>query len=185
MKAIQLQQPGGLDKLEIVELPDPGQPGPSEIRVRIHASSLNFHDLGVVLGKAPTAQSRIPMSDGAGVVEAVGENVHEFRVGDKVVSTFFPDWISGEPTTANFSRTPGDGIDGYAREIVIAPFTAFTHAPHDYTHAEAATLTTAALTAWRALVVEGGIKAGDDVLVLAQAGYPCLRFNTPRQWVRA
>ncbi|HWT37568.1 MAG TPA: NAD(P)-dependent alcohol dehydrogenase, partial [Paraburkholderia sp.] len=72
MKAITLRHPGGLEHLERAELADPGAPAPGEIRVRIHASSLNFHDLGVVMGRLPTDDGRIPMSDGAGVVEAVG-----------------------------------------------------------------------------------------------------------------
>ena len=65
---------------------------------------------------------------------------------------------------------PGDGVDGYAREAVTCPATSFTLAPEDFSHAEAATLTTAGLTAWRALVVEGGLKAGDTVLVLGTGG---------------
>ncbi len=65
---------------------------------------------------------------------------------------------------------PGDGVDGYAREAFTGPATHFTRAPRGYSHAEAATLTTAGLTAWRALVVEGGIKAGDSVLVLGTGG---------------
>ena len=44
MKAIMVKAPGGLDLLERIELPDPGPPGPGAIRVRLHASSLNFHD---------------------------------------------------------------------------------------------------------------------------------------------
>jgi len=55
MKAVILRQPGGLDRLELVDMPDPGAPGVDKVRVRIHASSLNFHDLGVVLGMAPVA----------------------------------------------------------------------------------------------------------------------------------
>ena len=170
MHAIRLRKPGGLDQLEPCELPDPGQPGAGEIRVRIKASSLNFHDLGVVLGKMPTADGRIPMSDGAGVVEAVGAGVSEFAVGDQVVSTFFPHWLDGEPPIDDFSTTPGDGVDGFACEVVVRPATAFTRAPKGYSHAEAATLTTAGLTAWRALVVDGGLKAGDSVLVMGTGG---------------
>ena len=78
MKAIKLNQPGGLDKLDVVDMDAPGEPGPGEIRVRLHASSLNFHDYAVVAGMIPTEDLRIPMSDGAGVVEAVGEDVSEF-----------------------------------------------------------------------------------------------------------
>lgn len=170
MRVIQLSKPGGLDQLQLVERDAPGAPGPGEIRVRIRASSLNFHDYGVVSGRMPTEDGRIPMSDGAGTVEAVGDGVSEFTVGDHVVSTFFPLWLDGEPPVADFKTTPGDGVDGYAREEVVRPATWFTHAPKGFSHAEAATLTTAGLTAWRALVVDGGIKAGNTVLVLGTGG---------------
>ncbi len=170
MQAVTLRKPAGIDCLDLVERDDPGAPGVGEIRVRVHASSLNYHDLGVVLGVLPTDDGRIPLSDGAGVVEAVGEGVTEFAGGDSVVSCFFPGWLNGEPTMANFATTPGDGVDGYALERVVRPATWFTHAPKGYSHAEAATLTTAGLTAWRALVVNGGLKAGDSVLVLGTGG---------------
>ncbi|WP_210526665.1 zinc-dependent alcohol dehydrogenase family protein [Rubellimicrobium arenae] len=170
MKALRLLGPGGLDDLTVVDMDDPGDPGLGEIRVRIRASSLNFHDLGVVSGRMPVEIGRIPMSDGAGIIEAVGPGVTEFAVGDAVVSCFFPDWQDGPPRTDNFARTPGDGLDGYARETVVTPATWFTRAPLGYSHAEAATLTTAGLTAWRALVVDGGLKAGDVVLALGTGG---------------
>src|ERR1700738_1382980 len=170
MKAVTLRKPPGIDSLDLVEREDPGAPGIGEIRVRVHASSLNYHDLGVVMGMLPTDDGRIPLSDGAGVVEAVGADVTEFAVGDSVVSCFFPGWLNGEPTMPDFSTTPGDGVDGYAREKVVRPATWFTRAPKGYSHAEAATLTTAGLTAWRALVVDGGVKAGDSVLVLGTGG---------------
>lgn len=170
MKAITLAKPGGLDRLSLVDMGDPGAPGPGEIRVRIRASSLNYHDYGVVSGRMPTEDKRIPMSDGAGEVEAVGEGVTEFAAGDPVVSGFFPLWQDGEAAVADFKTTPGDGVDGYAREFVVRPATWFTHAPKGYSHAEAATLTTAGLTAWRALCVDGGLKAGDTVLTLGTGG---------------
>ncbi len=170
MKALRLGAPGGLDRLSLVDAADPGAPGRGEIRVRIRASSLNYHDLGVVSGRTPAADGRIPMSDGAGEVEAVGEGVTEFAPGDLVVSCFFPFWRDGEPTFADFSQTPGDGMDGYAREVVVAPATHFTRAPKGYSAVEAATITTAGLTAWRALVVNGALKAGDVVLTLGTGG---------------
>lgn len=170
MKIATLSQPGGLDKLQITHSPKPGEPGPGELRVRIHANSLNFHDYAVVVGAIPTEQGRIPMADGAGVVEAVGSDVDEFKVGDHVVSTFFPRWENGPAPIDNFTTTPGDGIDGYARECVVGPAQGFTHAPKGFSHAEAATLTTAGLTAWRALVVNGRLKAGDTVLTLGTGG---------------
>ncbi len=170
MKAVKLSKPGGLDCLHLVDLDEPGAPAAGEVLVRIHASSLNYHDYGVASGRMPTADGRIPMSDGAGVVEAIGDGVTEFAVGDRVVSCFFPLWNDGPPTIADFSTTPGDGVDGYARERVVRPANWFTRAPNGFSHAEAATLTTAGLTAWRALVVDGGLKAGDSVLVLGTGG---------------
>lgn len=170
MKVVTLRSPGGLDRLEISDQAGPGEPGPGEIRVRLHASSLNFHDYGVVSGAMPTEDGRIPMSDGAGEVEAVGDGVDEFKVGDAVVSCFFPYWQDGPARVGDFKTTPGDGVDGYAREQVVRPASWFTHAPKGYSHAEAATLTTAGLTAWRALVVDGNLKAGDTVLALGTGG---------------
>lgn len=169
MKLVRMESPG-LDNLKVVEAADPGQPGAGEIRVRLHASSLNYHDYLVVTGQFPAENGRIPMSDGAGVVEAVGAGVTDFAVGDHVVSCFFPDWQDGPATVSDFARVPGDGIDGYAREAVVKPATWFTKAPKGYSHAEAATLTTAGLTAWRALVVNGQMKAGDTVVVMGTGG---------------
>jgi NADPH:quinone reductase-like Zn-dependent oxidoreductase len=170
MKAVTVASPGGLDNLKVVDMQDPGPPASAQIRVRLHSSSINFHDYAVARGYLRAVDGRIPMSDGAGVVEAIGDGVTEFSVGDRVVSCFFPLWHDGPPTIADFSKTPGDGIDGYAREVVVTPETWFTKAPKGYSHAEAATLTTAGLTAWRALVVEGNIKAGDTVLVMGTGG---------------
>lgn len=170
MKVITLASPGGLQCLSVADQPAPGEPGPGEIRVRLHASSLNFHDYAVVAGMIPTSDGRIPMSDGAGLVDAVGEGVDEFAVGDAVVSCFFPAWQEGPARVGDFTTTPGDGVDGYAREQVLRPAHWFTHAPKGFSHAEAATLTTAGLTAWRALVCDGGLKAGDTVLVMGTGG---------------
>ncbi|MEI5688396.1 zinc-dependent alcohol dehydrogenase family protein [Sphingomonas kyungheensis] len=170
MQAMTVSAPGGLDRLTPADRPDPGAPGAGAIRVALHGSSLNYHDLGIVLGRMPSDDGRIPLADGAGTVEAVGEGVDEFAVGDSVVSCFFPDWQDGTPTIGDFSRTPGDGIDGFAQSHVVLPATAFTHAPKGYDAVEAATITTAGLTAWRALVVDAQIKAGDRLLLLGTGG---------------
>lgn len=170
MKAMQIAAPGGLTNIKTVNLPEPAAPAAGEIQVRLHASSLNYHDLLVATTLNATADGRIPMSDGAGVVIAVGADVTDFAVGDAVVSTFFPQWLAGRHAPSDFKLVPGDGCDGYAREMVTRPATAFTHAPQGYSHEEAATLTTAGLTAWRALVVDAQIQAGDTVLVLGTGG---------------
>lgn len=176
MKAVIVSGPGGFDQLKQVDLPDPGQPGPGEIRVAVRATSLNYHDLLVANGSIPTPGDRIPMADGAGTVEAVGPGVTEFKVGDAVVSTFFPQWPAGPAfaEVGNFALTPGDGVQGLACEYVVRPASAFTLAPRGWSHAEAATITTAGLTAWRALVGDGQLKAGDSLLTLGTGGVSIL-----------
>lgn len=170
MRAIRLRAPASLDNLISTDLADPGSPGPGEIRVRLAASSLNFHDYAVVAGLIPSGDGRIPMSDGAGTVEAVGEGVTQFSPGDLVVSTFFPEWNDGTPPTSAFTGVPGDGIDGYARSAVVTPQHWFTRVPMGYSAAEAATLTCAGLTAWRALFVDGRTEPGSTVLVQGSGG---------------
>ncbi|SFM29352.1 zinc-dependent alcohol dehydrogenase family protein [Methylobacterium pseudosasicola] len=168
-RAVIVQPGGGFDKVGFGERPVP-EPGPGEITVRLRANSLNYHDYAVVSGLWGPSEPRVPMSDGAGEVEAVGPGVEAFAIGDRVVSTFFPTWLDGTPQVEGFATVPGDGIDGYARERVTAPATAFTRAPRGWDHAEAATLTTAALTAWRALHADAGLKSGDVVLVQGTGG---------------
>ena len=174
MKAMQLAQPGGLDRLRLVEIADPAQPGPGEIMVRMRASSINYHDYLIVAGMVPSGENRVPLSDGVGDVVAVGPGVTGFKVGDVAMAIFFPDWIDGAPLNVpgsqTFAHVPGDGSDGCGRELVVAPEGAFTDAPAGLSYTESATLGCAGLTAWRALVVEGQVKAGDTVLVQGTGG---------------
>ncbi len=169
IKAIILQTGGGFDKVTIGTRPAK-EPGVGEITVRLHANSLNYHDFAVVSGMWGPSEPRIPMADGAGVVIAIGEGVYEFSIGDDVVSTFFPTWLAGEPLVEGFATTPGDGVDGYARETVTASVNAFTLAPKGWSHLESSTLSTAALTAWRALMSDDALKPGDTVLVQGTGG---------------
>ncbi len=169
-RAIFVNAPGGLDRIQEGTVDTPA-PAAGQITVRVLASSLNFHDYAVVSGRAKlSAERRIPMADGAGEVTAVGDGVSEFSVGDRVVSTFFPGWTDGPPRISGFATTPGDGIDGYARDAVTAAVNCFTHAPQGYSHAEAATLTTAGVTAWRALFTDGALQPGATVLVQGTGG---------------
>ncbi|EPX85292.1 zinc-dependent alcohol dehydrogenase family protein [Salipiger mucosus] len=170
MRQITIKAPGGLDNLLPSDAPEAPAPGVGEITVRLHANALNFHDYMVAKRENGAADGRIPMADGAGTVEAVGEGVESLAVGDHVVSCFFPDWQEGDDRPSDFSRVPGDGIDGYAREAVTLPQGWVTRAPAGWSHEEAATITTAGLTAWRALVVDGGLKPGDTVAVLGTGG---------------
>jgi NADPH:quinone reductase-like Zn-dependent oxidoreductase len=169
MKVIQVAQPASLDSLRLIECDQP-EPSFGEILVKIKASSLNFHDYAVVAGMLPVADGRIPMSDGAGEVAALGEGVTSFAVGDKVMSTFFPGWPGGPVSAERIRGVPGDHIDGFAAEYVCMPASAFSAMPRGYTFEEAATLPCAALTAWRALFVANDIQPGTTVLTQGTGG---------------
>jgi NADPH:quinone reductase-like Zn-dependent oxidoreductase len=169
MKVAAVKKPGGLGNLVIENRPDP-QPKAGEVLVRVRASSLNYHDFVVALGGIPTPDGRIPMSDGAGEVVAVGDGVTKWKTGDRVISLFFPNWQSGQVEAAGFASVPGDGADGFGCELYAGPETAFTRMPKGWTFDEAATLPCAALTAWRGMYVETRTKPGDWVLVQGTGG---------------
>jgi NADPH:quinone reductase-like Zn-dependent oxidoreductase len=165
MRTVRLKAPASLANLVVLDEEVP-VPRSGEVLVRVRACSLNPHDAFVVRGTIPVRDGRVPLSDGAGEVVACGEGVTELKLGDSVMSTFWPHWLSGEMTAATRRDIPGETVDGYAREFACMPAHAFTRAPKGLSHIEAATLPCAAVTAWRALVVEGGIRPGDTVLVM-------------------
>lgn len=171
MKAIEIPS-YGLSNLRLTERPDPGQPGPGQVRVTMKAASLNFRDLLTVNGiygpqyKLPL----IPLSDGCGIVEAVGSGVTRFKAGDRVATLFFSNWPGGKPTLNALMTAIGGPSDGVWRETVVLPETGVSPAPAHLSDAEVATLPCAALTAWRALMVEGGLQAGETVVVQGTGG---------------
>jgi NADPH:quinone reductase-like Zn-dependent oxidoreductase len=169
MKVIEVKQPGGLDNLNIVERADP-KPKAGEVLVRWHATSLNFHDYLVAIGGIPVPEGRIPMSDGAGEVIEVGEGVSKWKAGDKVMSLFFPNWAEGRPTLQKTRFVNGETVDGFITEKSCISAEAITAMPNGYTYAQAATLPCAAATAWRGLMVEGGLQVGDTVLIEGTGG---------------
>lgn len=169
MRAVVINQPGGLDNLSLIKQ-EPAELEANEVLVNWHASSLNFHDYLVATGAIPVAEHRVPMSDGAGEIVAIGERVSQWKIGDKVMSTFFPDWVEGDATSSNAARINGEQLDGFARETSCVHENAISRMPQSYSYAQAATLPCAAATAWRALVVEGNLKSGDSVLVEGTGG---------------
>ena len=179
MHAMKLAAPGGIEQLTLADI-EPRDPGYGEVQVEVHATSLNFHDYAVVTGLIRTDDGRIPMSDGAGVVTAVGEGVSEFVVGDRVLSYFFPNWLSGRPKLTNLMGVPGDHIDGFAAQILTMPATAFSRMPKTLDFAASSTLTCAGLTAWRALIVETDLKPGDWVLVQGSGGVSVFALQLAR-----
>jgi NADPH:quinone reductase-like Zn-dependent oxidoreductase len=166
MKAVRLAPQGaGYGDLRVLD-EDMPSPGHGEVLVRIRAASLNPHDDFVVRGVLPAREGVVPLTDGAGEVAACGEGVDDLRPGDAVVSVFWPHWEDGRPTAAMRRDVPGEMVDGFAREYTCLPARAFLRAPKGLGPRQAATLPCAGVTAWRALVVEGGVRPGDTVLVL-------------------
>ena len=168
MKQIQLSKPGGLENLKLTDTENPS-PKDNEVLLKVHASSLNYHDLMVALGLIPTEDKRVPLSDAAGEILEVGKDVSKWTVGDKVMSMCFPNWVSGPPKYDLLSFI-GDNQDGYATELISIPESAITKIPINLNFKEAATLPCAGLTAWRALVDEGRLKSGETVLVQGTGG---------------
>jgi NADPH:quinone reductase-like Zn-dependent oxidoreductase len=161
----------GLDNLALEPLTLPS-PGPNEVLVDLHAASLNYRDLMAVLGtyNPKMALPRIPGSDAAGIVTAIGSEVTRFKVGDHVTSLFFQDWLDGPIQTTTGKSALGGPIDGVFSTEHLFPENGLIHAPANYTHAEAATLPCSALTAWNALVEKGNLHAGQTVLLLGTGG---------------
>ena len=168
MKQIQLSKPGGLENLKLTNTENPSLKD-NEVLLKVHASSLNYHDLMVALGLIPTEDKRVPLSDAAGEILEVGKDVSKWTVGDKVMSMCFPNWVSGPPKYDLLSFI-GDNQDGYATALISIPESAITKIPNNLNFKEAATLPCAGLTAWRALVDEGRLKAGETVLVQGTGG---------------
>ncbi len=171
MRAVEIRGAFGLDNLALVERPDP-RPGPGQALVRLKAASLNYRDLLTVEGKYNPKQKLplIPCSDGAGEVVEVGEGVTRVAPGDRVCANFAPRWISGPPTREKLRATLGGPLDGTLAELVVFDQEALVKIPEHLSDEEAATLPCAAVTAWSALVTEGGVTAGESVLVQGTGG---------------
>lgn len=171
MKAIAIEGQYGLDHLKEVERLMPNA-GPGEIVIKMKAASLNYRDLMTVSAMYGSGRKLplIPLSDGAGEVVEVGDGVTRVKQGDLVCPSFFQAWISGEPTAGALGTALGGALDGVAQEYMCLPAEGVSKVPSFYRPREAATLPCAALTAWRALFVEGAVKPGDSVLVQGTGG---------------
>jgi NADPH:quinone reductase-like Zn-dependent oxidoreductase len=160
----------GIDSLEFVERPTPA-PGPGEVLVKIHAVSLNYRDLMMVKGayNPKLRLPRIPCSDGAGEVAAIGDGVSAFQPGDRVCSTFFQNWLDGAPTPAAVKGALGGDIDGTLAEYLLLNQTGLLRIPEHLSFDEAATLPCAAVTAWNALA-RANLQPGSTILIQGTGG---------------
>lgn len=160
-----------IDALKLAQRPVP-KPRRGEILVRIKAASLNYRDLAVLVQKyLPTlALPYVPASDAAGEVVEIGEEVSRFKVGDRAIPIYTQGWHDGYPTLElRTKRTLGAPLSGVLQEYIAVPAEDAVSVPAHLSDQEAATLPIAALTAWSTLQ-EGGIKAGDTVLVQGTGG---------------
>ncbi len=169
MKVYSISSVTGVTKLTIRDIDTP-VPKADEVLVRWHATSLNYHDYLVAMGAIPVLADRIPMSDGAGEIVAIGEDVHQWSVGDRVISLFFPGWLEGRPKFEKIVMVSGETIDGYMCEMSCVAARSLTAIPSTYTYAEAATLPCAALTAWNGLFNGSSIRPGESVLLQGTGG---------------
>jgi NADPH:quinone reductase-like Zn-dependent oxidoreductase len=148
------------------------EPGPGEVRVRVEAASVNYRDL-LMLQAAGRGEmtGRIPLSDGAGLVDAAGPGARRHPVGTRVVASFFRDWITG-PFRSSYggSEPGGPATDGTLAEYVVLPEAALVEIPAQLSYAEAAALPCAAVTAWNGLIARAGMKSGDTLLALGTGG---------------
>jgi NADPH:quinone reductase-like Zn-dependent oxidoreductase len=166
MRSYRLRELGSLDGLVTAdeEIPTPGL---GQVLVKVGASSLNFRDLVIVNGwfPFPIAPGRIPLSDGAGEVVAVGDGVSRFKIGDRVVNAFFPNWLGG-----SFNVMPEQYVvqhDGWLSEYRVVAAEALAKVPEGLSLEDAATLPCAGVTAWSAIA---GVGPGDTVLTQGTGG---------------
>jgi NADPH:quinone reductase-like Zn-dependent oxidoreductase len=143
----------------------------NEVVVRIRAVSLNHRDLYVLQGVyGGDASGRVPVSDGAGEVVALGTGVKRFKVGDRVATTFFEGWIDGPPTPAAIARARGGAAPGVLAEQIVAHADGLVRIPDHLSFEEAATLPCAGVTAWTGLFKHGGLQREQFVLLEGTGG---------------
>ncbi len=171
----------GIEKLSLDEVPGL-QPGPGQVVVEVHAVSLNYRDLMMVKGayNPKLEPNRIPCSDGAGTIAAIGEGVTRFAVGDRVTGTFFQNWQDGEPAAEKFKDALGGDMDGTLAQQVLLRADGLVRIPEHLSFEEAATLPCAGVTAWNAVVTAGRIKTGDTVLIQGTGGVSCFAMQFAR-----
>jgi NADPH:quinone reductase-like Zn-dependent oxidoreductase len=171
MTAWVLEDGFGLEKLTRSTRPLP-QPRGAEVRLRVLAASLNYRDLVVVAGRHGKAITTplIPVSDGVGVIEALGEDVTGFSLGDRVCPMFFQGWIGGEPPLDMHACALGGPLDGMLASYRVFAAQGLVRIPDALSDVEAASLPCAGVTAWSAIAEPRAVHPGETVLVLGTGG---------------
>ena len=181
MKSFEIQA-FGIDNLKVVEK-EPRRPGVREVLVRMAAASLNYRDYLVVKGDYNPKMKlpRVPLSDGAGVVEEIGPDVTRVKKGDRVAGCFMQTWIEGPPTPEKGASALGGAIDGVLSEYVVFHEDGLVQSPPSLTDEEAAALPCAGVTAWHALFEHSSFAPGDSVLLQGTGGVSTLALLFARR----
>ena len=171
MKAYHIDRFGSIGGIVRRSSEDP-RPGPKDVLVRVRASSLNYRDLMVLKGggRGPTKPGVIPLSDGAGEVAAIGDEVTRVKVGDRIAGCFHPRWFGGPIKPDYLTDRLGANLDGMLAEYAVFSEEALVNVPSRLSFEEAATLPCAAVTAWVALTGHRSVTAGDTVLTHGSGG---------------
>lgn len=181
MKACLLHATGGLEHVQIGDAPPSRAPAPGEVRIRVQAAALNHLDLFVVAG-VPGVRYAFPHilgADGAGVIDAVGDDVSAVHPGDRVVlnpgiSDYTCEFCrAGEHSLCVSYGILGEHHPGTLAEFVTVPAHNVLPIPSldpPLSWAEAAAFSLVTLTAWRMLVTRARVKAGELVLVWGIGG---------------
>lgn len=181
MRAYQFPEAANsIDQLTLVEMEKP-VPGPGEVLIRVRACSLNYRDQMVAQGRyfgGPIGQATVPLSDGAGEIEATGDGVTRFSPGDRVAGIFFQSWMDGPPNPNPGVALGAPPAKGMLTEYVTLPETGVVPIARRLNFEEAATLPCAGVTAWNALM-EGTrpVCPGESVLVLGTGGVSLLALQ--------
>lgn len=172
MRVVEILDKFSADGLKLVERLDP-VPCPGQVVLKMTAFSINYRDLLVVDGvsrwKPPLG--RIPLSDGVGVVAAVGEGVSRVKVGDRAAPIFYPKWLERRPAPEKMANALGGAAaDGVLAEYTLFDEASLVHVPAHLTDEEAATLPCAGVTAWNAVSLFRDLTPGNSVAVLGTGG---------------
>jgi NADPH:quinone reductase-like Zn-dependent oxidoreductase len=165
MKAVVLEELGGPEQLRIQEVDTPS-PNTGEVRVKLQTSALNRRDYWITNGQYPSMQLPcIAGSDGAGIVDRVGEGVDPNLIGQEVVLYPARAWGDNEAYFGPDFRVLGMPDQGTFAEYICTPWTDIHKKPEHLNWEQAAAIPLAGLTSWRAVVTQANVKSGDKVLI--------------------
>jgi NADPH:quinone reductase-like Zn-dependent oxidoreductase len=177
MIGLGFREHGGLDRVELVEVPD-NEPAAGEVRIRLRAAAFNRLDRFVLAGipGVPIERPHVLGSDGAGVVDAIGPGVNDLAVGDRVLlnpglwDATCPACVAGLECLCRDYRIVGEHTQGTATESIVLPRRNVHRIPSSLTWEQAAAAPLVFQTAWRAIRTVGAVAPGETVAIIGAGG---------------